>query len=484
MRGAGSGGAAGPVPTGPVLEVRDLRLEAPGGVALLRGVSLSLRPGVPLTILGETGSGKTLVVEAIMGTLAPALRAAGRIAVDGTWAEAGERDARRHLWGRRLAMLPQEPWLALDPTMRALPQVAESHALVRGAPGTARLDAASDLSALGLAADAGRRFPHQLSGGMAQRVALAAARAGGAGLLLADEPTKGLDADRRGAVVAALRAALEGGGALLCITHDVAVARALGGELAVMLEGEVVERGPAERVLSAPAHPYTRRLLAAEPSAWPDPARAAPGEPVIEASDLSVSAGGRELFSGLDLRLGAGEWVSVTGPSGCGKSTLGNALLGLRRPDRGRVRRTPGISATRFGKLYQDPVATFAPRRTLRAALAEVAALHRAPWERALALLDRLRVADALLDRPPDAVSGGELQRVAMVRALLPDPVFLFADEPTSRLDPITQQDTLRALGDAAAARNCAVLLVTHDHALAAKVAARNISLGSARLAA
>lgn len=476
---SGTGGAADPV-----LEVSGLGLEAPGGVRLLRGVSLSVRPSVPLTILGETGSGKTLVVEAVMGTLAPELRASGAITVEGALAAADDRGARRHLWGRRLAMLPQEPWLALDPTMRALPQVEEAHALVRGVPGSAREDAAADLSALGIEDDARRRFPHQLSGGMAQRVAIAAARAGGAGILLADEPTKGLDADRRGAVVAALRAALNRGGALLCITHDVAVARALGGEVLVMLEGEVVERGPAEQVLSTPLHLYTRRLLAAEPSAWPEPTRPAPGEPVIAAEGLSVSIAGRTLFSGLDLRLGAGEWVSVTGPSGCGKSTLGNALLGLRRPDHGWVRRTPRIAATRFGKLYQDPVATFAPNRTLRAALTDVAALHRVPWERAAALLDRLRVAARLLDRRPDAVSGGELQRVAIVRALLPDPVFLFADEPTSRLDPITQQDTMQALRDATTARNCAVLLVTHDHALAAKVAARNLSLGVEPLAA
>lgn len=143
-----------------------------------------------------------------------------------------------------------------------------------------------------------------------------------------------------------------------------------------MLDGAIVEHGPADRVLSRPEHPYTRRLLAAEPSAWPEPEWAAPGVAVIDAEDLTVSAGGRTLFSGLHLRLGAGEWVSVTGPSGCGKSTLGNVLLGLRRPDQGQVRRAAGPAA-RFGKLYQDPVATFAPHQPLRAALAEVAALHR-----------------------------------------------------------------------------------------------------------
>ncbi len=459
--------------------VQDLVVSAPGGAALLRGVTLSARPGMPLTILGETGSGKTLVVDAIMGTLAAELAASGTVTVDGAAADASDRAARRHLWGRRLALLPQEPWLALDPTMRALPQVAEGHAFVRRAAATpSRRQGASDLEALGLDTHTHELFPHQLSGGMAQRVAIAAARAGGASILLADEPTKGLDAPRRDEVVAALRTAILAGGTLLCITHDVAIARGLGGEIAVMLDGAVVEHGAADAVLTAPTHAYTRRLLAADPSVWPDRTHPAPGAMVIEGRDLGAVIGGRTLFSGLDLCLGAGEWAAVTGPSGSGKSTLGNLLLGLRRPDRGTVRRAPGLGATRFGKLYQDPVSTFVPRRTLRTALAEVAALHGAPWSAAAALLDRLRVPDALLDRPPDAVSGGELQRVAIVRALLPNPAFLFADEPTSRLDPVTQRDTLEALREATLVQGCAVLLVTHDPRIAANMATRTIAIG------
>lgn len=462
-----------------VLAVEGLCVAAPGSVQLLRDVSVSVSPGRPLTILGETGSGKSRVVDAAMGTLAPELRATGRIAVDGVWADADDRAARQGTWGRRLALLPQEPWLALDPTMRALPQVAESHELVRGRErGAAKRMARQDLAAFGIEGRMVDRFPHQLSGGMAQRVAIAAARAGGAEILLADEPTKGLDAGRRDEIVGSLRAAIEDGGALLCITHDIAVARALGGTIAVMLNGAVVEQGPAEQVLAAPGHEYTRRLLAADPAAWPEPTHTTQGEVVIEAQNLSIALGGRTLFSGLDLRLKAGEWVSVTGPSGCGKSTLGNVLLGLRQPDRGRVQRQRGLARTQFGKLYQDPVGTFSRRRTLRAELGDVAALHGAPWPSVVGMLDRLGIAESLLDRPPAAVSGGELQRVAMVRALLPRPAFLFADEPTSRLDPITQRDTLAAMRSVTAERNCAVLLVTHDPALAAKVAARHLALG------
>ncbi|MBU8544512.1 MULTISPECIES: ABC transporter ATP-binding protein [Roseomonadaceae] len=461
------------------LTIDDLRVSA-DGAALLRGVSIRVTPGVPLTIVGETGSGKTLVAEAAMGTLAPELSASGWVVLGGTVSDAGDRAARRHLWGRGIALLPQEPWLALDPTMRVLPQVAEGHRFVRGlGRSEATACAREDLAALGLA-NAATRFPHQLSGGMAQRVAVAAARAGGAPLLLADEPTKGLDAALRDAVVALLRGALQEGGSLLCITHDVAVARALGGEVMVMLDGEVVERGSAEKVLDAPSHAYTRRLLAAEPEAWAEGELPVPGAEVLSATGLSAERGGRRLFEALDLTVGAGEWVAVTGPSGCGKTTLGNVLLGLLRPAAGVVRRRGGLVRTRYQKLYQDPVATFAPRLALRTALAEAAALHGVAWSQLAAMLDRLRVPDALLDRRPDQVSGGELQRIAIARALLPDPVFLFADEPTSRLDPITQQETMAALQEISRERGLAVLLVTHDLAMARKVAGRQVTLRGA----
>lgn len=198
---------------------------------------------------------------------------------------------------------------------------------------------------------------------------------------------------------------------------------------------------------------------------------------MLAAANLAAERGGRRLFEGLDLTIGAGEWVAVTGPSGCGKTTLGNVLLGLLLPAGGEVRRRGGLARTRYQKLYQDPVATFAPRLALRTALAEAATLHGVPWTEVAAALDRLRVPDALLDRRPDQVSGGELQRIAIARALLPDPVFLFADEPTSRLDPITQQETMAALREVSTERGLAVLLVTHDQAMARKVAGRQLAL-------
>jgi peptide/nickel transport system ATP-binding protein len=188
---------------------------------------------------------------------------------------------------------------------------------------------------------------------------------------------------------------------------------------------------------------------------------------------LSAERGGRALFDGIDIALAPGEIACVQGPSGGGKTTLGAVLLGLLAPRTGRVRRAGGLAPTRFQKLYQDPVAAFAPRTSLRVSLDDVVRRHNGDWRGVEAILARLSVPLDLLDRRPDQVSGGELQRVALARASIVDPVFVFADEPTSRLDPPIQRATMEILRELAVERGLALLLVTHDPALAAAMSAR-----------
>lgn len=463
------------------LEVEGLQVAAADKL-LVHGVTLAVAAGAALTVLGDTGSGKSLVAEAVMGTLPRELTARGRVSIAGVAHEAGGVGARRALWGRAISMLPQEPWLSLDPTMRALHQVEEVHRFVRGASrDDARRRGRAELDRLSLAG-AGQRYPFQLSGGMAQRVALAATRAGEAAILIADEPTKGLDAALCGDVIALLRGEVARGTALITITHDIGVARGLGGDVAVMLDGRIVEHGPAARVLTAPAHEYTRRLLAADPASWPDRAAGTAGGTVLAAQGLSKRLGGRTLFEGAALHIRAGEIVAVSGPSGCGKTTLGNLLLDLVRPDAGSVTRAPGHKRVAFQKIYQDPPAAFAPRATIRTALTDVCRRHGVPWPKVESLMARMRLTPALLDRRPDQVSGGELQRFVLVRVLMLDPVFIFADEATSRLDPITQQDVMALLRAAVDERGIATLLVTHDRKLAAKIADRSFALDGERL--
>lgn len=460
----------------PGVEADDVVVRHQGRV-LVDVPSLRLEPGRPLTIVGESGSGKSLLAHALMGTLARELEVTGRLRVGTQRLDLADRVDRRRLWGRELALLPQEPALALDPTMRVRHQVAE------GARGWAQdrsgaMTLARDrLRGLGLA-HAADAYPHTLSGGMAQRVAYAAATIGGARVLVVDEPSKGLDpasVDRLGDL---LLAHVEDGGLLLTITHDLRLARRLGGEVRVMREACVVESGPAEDVLERPGHDYSRRLVAAEPSRWERrwPCVAG-GEEVLTARGLTKAYGGQRLFAGLDLTVRAGERWALTGPSGVGKTTLGDVLLGLTRADSGTVLRGPSAGPGRLQKLYQDPTLSFPRRVAIGRSLHDVARRHGA-LDRVGPLLDRVGLPAALLERRPGQVSGGELQRVAVVRAMLPRPVLLLADEATSRLDLITQQTTVEVLVDQLVEDGCGLLLVTHDEPLAGALTEHHVALG------
>lgn len=477
------------------LRVQDLSVWH-GQSALVQGIDFSIARGGVMTLLGESGSGKSLLAQAIMGNLPGSLRCSGQIEIDGERSDAADAALRQRGWGRRIALLPQEPWLALDPTMTVARQVAETYELVshpaadtqddslRAARKAARTLAGQALATLGLE-DAADKYPFMISGGMAQRVAFLATHAAGAPLLIIDEPTKGLDADRRGEVLALLQAAQQQGMSLLCITHDVWLARALGGELAVMLNGCLVERGPADALLARPQHAYTRRLLAADPACWTPPvaagASAGPSSPVIvEVSKVAKTFGQQALFSDVSARIHAGEIVAISGPSGAGKTTFGNIVLGLLSPDAGQVTRAPGLARTAFQKIYQDPAAAFAPAVTLRQSLRDLVRLHGLDWQRLEALLARMRVSPALLERLPRQVSGGELQRIALARVLLLQPALIFADEPTSRLDPLTQQEVIALLVEEARQAGSAVLLVTHDADIVRCVADRRLHLGPA----
>jgi len=464
---------------------------------LVHDISLRIPAGGSLTLLGESGSGKSLLAQAIMGNLPAALQCSGSVRIGAQQSDAATQSARHALWGRQIGLLPQEPWLALDPTMRIAQQIAETYELVSHPPADSQDDslragrehartlAQRALQSLGLES-AARKFPHMISGGMAQRVAFLATHAAGAQTMIIDEPTKGLDNDRRSDILQLLQSALAEGVGLLTITHDVWLARALGGQVAVMLDGRIVEQGAAAEVLTQPRHEYTRRLLAADPEQWPQ--RSSPTQPagatfdddiVVRVEGVAKRFGTQQLFDDIHVQIRSGEFVAIAGPSGSGKTTLGNILLGLVKPDSGRVVRRAGMAPIALQKIYQDPAAAFAPGITLRRALQDLVQLHRLEWQALSALLARLRLQPALLDRLPSQVSGGELQRFALARVLMLKPALIFADEPTSRLDPITQQETLQLLAEHAREHRCAVLLVTHDRHIAACMADRELVLNA-----
>lgn len=472
------------------LRIEHLSIRA-GLTLLVRDISLTLTAGTPLTLLGESGSGKSLVMHAIMGSLPDGLQAHGQI-----WLQLPGQPAqellrlptaqRQALWGRTLALLPQEPWLALDPTMTVCQQVQEVHQQVRGlSAAQARQQALDNLQDVALhdavvsQPPVAERYPFQLSGGMCQRVAIAMADAAGGQVLLADEPTKGLDEVLRDSVAQQLLREAAGQRLLLTITHDLQLAQQLGGMIGVMRGGELLELTQAEQLLQQPRHDYSRRLLQADPGRWPvrQSSWTDAGGQLLEGRGLSKHMGGRCLFSGLHLRLQPGQITAITGPSGCGKTTLGNILLGLLPADQGQVIRVSGLTSLQLQKLYQDPPSAFAPHLTLAQGFADLQRRHGFSDKALAVLLERLGLHPSLLQRLPAAISGGELQRMALARALLLKPRLLLADEATSRLDPVSQQQVMMLLRDLCAEQGLALLLVSHDQALVARMADQVVSL-------
>ena len=445
-----------------LIQTVDLQVKTKQGLNLVAPISLRLKKGGNLTILGETGSGKSLLAQAIMGALPQELICEGDILIEN---QSLNHKQRRQYWGRNLAMLPQEPIRSLDPTMNMFNQVWESFHFVAKQPrASAAKKTQEKLSELGLAAFT-RYYPHQLSGGMAQRMSFAAAISGGAYIVIADEPTKGLDETNKNAVIRLLKQVAEQGGALLTITHDIDVARQLGGEIMVMKKGLLLEQGEVEPLLEHPRSDYAKQLIAAAPQNWNIANKTAlDGQLLLQVKNLSIGRGRRTLFENVNINLQRGEVLGLVGDSGIGKSSLGDALCGLLKPKCGQILWHFTPKRHQVLKLYQDPPAAFAPQVKLQTLLDDVMHKHNLDRNKIPYLLEQLKLDAALLQRSAENVSGGELQRVAILRALLFEPVLLFADEVTSRLDPITQQETLTLLTEQCRLQQCALVIVSHDH--------------------
>lgn len=465
--------------TGTGLRVEQLTIRDRHGRALVEDVSFSAGRGEAIVIIGETGSGKTLIAQALTGLLPEGFAAAGRMQIaDSDIVDLAPPAAPRRLWGRNLLLLPQEPRSALDPTMRVGQQLAEAVAAGRPGPEAA-------LRAVDLPASTTRDYPFSLSGSMAQRVLVASALVSDATVVIVDEPTKGLDAARVAQVAALLDLLSAEGRTLVVITHDPALVRAQHGSVAVLKDGRTVEHRPATALFGAPRHVYTREWLAADPATWPR------CEPCLAMDDLVAAGhglsfafpGGPRLFADLDVHVPRGGVLALTGPSGAGKTTLGNILVGLLAPDTGeltwagadpyRDRRALHRLRRRYQKLHQDFVTAFLSYRPIGRQFADLVAV--APdLDLAAALpplLQRLRLDRRLLDRLPGELSGGEAQRLAIARLVLLGPTMIVADEPTSRLDPILQRETILLLRSLVRDQGIGLVLISHDNALVRSVA-------------
>lgn len=470
------------------LTIAHLSIHDRSGAALVDDVSLSVPRGGVLTLIGETGSGKSLIAQAVFGLLPAGLSVSGDIKVGGHEPiPASEPKRLAALWREQIMLIPQEPSAALDPTMRVKRQM-----VLAGLHEEAIKPA---LAAFDLPGSTAEAYPFTLSGGMAQRVLVASALGVGAPIIVADEPTKGLDADRVTHAIATLKRLSAAGRSLLVITHDRRLAEELPGELAIIRNGRVIEHGPSAGLLSAPQSDYARTWLAADPRHWPRCHRC------CDMTSLALSAHGLSfgwpnggmLFEDLDLHLPKGGVLAISGPSGSGKSTLGDILLGLRPPIAGSVE-WGGVdivadkSAIRrlrqcYQKLHQDPIKAFVPHLTLDRqfrVLEEVKPGLRVAHDLP-PLLDRLQVKSDLLSRRPSEISGGEAQRLALARILLLEPVAIVADEPTSRLDPVIQRETMLLLRAIVDQRGLGLILISHDKAILSAIADDHLELDGMR---
>lgn len=443
--------------------------------ALVSNLSFQLSQHQAVTILGETGSGKSLLAHAIIGTLPEALQSQGNIVLfDKDHSQRSKSDIEA-LWGRDLAVLPQEPWYALNPVMSSKEQVSEVHQLVRNDNQNANSLTKQAFSGVGLSADIDK-YPHQLSGGMAQRVSYLCATQNDTQILIADEPTKGLDISRRDDIIEQLLRQKKTA-SVITITHDVEVARRLGGEIIVMKQGQIQERGSSDVVLNSPKSDYTKALIQADPRHWNTVKKPHLNEPLISVKGLSVTRGNNVLFSDLAFTLSVGEILGISGDSGSGKSSLADTLLGLIPPSQGVIKRHRKLRSGQALKLYQDPPSAMAKSVSLQVLLDDLCSRHRISVDDIDPLLTRLKLSKKLLGRPATQVSGGELQRFAILRALLMKPALLIADEPTSRLDPITAANTLQLIIELTQEIGCALVLISHEPQVLSKTCHRIITL-------
>ncbi|MFB9948689.1 dipeptide ABC transporter ATP-binding protein [Rhizobium puerariae] len=490
----------------PLLSIRSLSVGYRGrrNHAAVIGADLDIRPGEIVALVGESGSGKSTIAHSILGVLPPAARiTGGEIVFNGLPLHRLSEHEFSKLRGVALSLVPQDPARALNPVRTIGAQLAEALTLHRKTD-RARLRE----ECLRLLAEAGisdpeqrlGQYPHELSGGLLQRVLIAVAFACRPRLIIADEPTSALDVTVQKRILDHLdRLVAQHNTALLLITHDLAVAGDRADRIAVMQSGRIVEQGPAKTVLKEPRHPYTRRLLAAAPtlvsprlvaSRQLRSGRAAP--PVLELRQLSRiyssrrDGGKRTAVDKVSITVHRGHTVSLVGESGSGKTTTARMALRLLRPTSGRIilhgeditdwsqKRLREIRP-RFQFVQQNPSASLDSKMSVRQLIEEPLVIHRrgdrtsrrAEVER---LLDDVGLPRNLSERRPAELSGGQRQRVAIARALALKPDLVVLDEPVASLDVSVQEQILRLLVRLQQEYDLAYLFISHDLAVVRQI--------------
>jgi len=492
----------------PLLEVNDLSVAFRVGereTLAVDRISFDIKKGETVALVGESGSGKSVTALSVLKLLPypAAYHPSGGVRFKGQeLLQLAERDI-RHVRGNDITIIFQEPMTSLNPLHTIEQQVGEILELHRGLTGAAaRARTIELLSQVGIPDPAGRlaSYPHQLSGGQRQRVMIAMALANEPDLLIADEPTTALDVTVQAQILKLLKE-LQGrlGMAMLFITHDLGLVRKIADRVCVMSKGKIVEQGPVERVYTAPQHPYTRALLAAEPKGDPPPLN--PSAPVVvETKDLKVwfpirrgvlrkTVGHIKAVDGVSLEVRKGETLGVVGESGSGKTTLGLAILRLISSNGPIVFMGDQLQGLRFKEMrphrrdmqivFQDPYGSLSPRMSISDIVEEGLWVHHPKMsdsereERVIRALNDVGLDPETRFRYPHEFSGGQRQRIAVARAIVLEPTFVVLDEPTSALDMLIQAQIVDLLRDIQKRRNLTYLFISHDLKVVAALASR-----------
>ena len=491
-----------------LLSVRDLHVgfgRDPRANEVVTGVSFELAAGETLAIVGESGSGKSVTALSInrLVDFGGGRITGGSIELQRTNGSSLDvTQATEHdligVRGRDIGMIFQEPMTSLNPVHTIGAQIEEAFRLNRGLTGQAATDAAKQALDRVRIPDAASRlkyYPHQLSGGMRQRVMIAMALASNPRLLIADEPTTALDVTVQAQIMALLAELRdELGMAMIFITHDIGLVAGIADQIMVMQSGVAVEQGKVGDVLDQPQHDYTKHLLNAVPhfnagrAARSDGTRTATTSPIVTVDQLVVRFPvGAGLFrrpsavhavDGVDFDLMPGETLAIVGESGSGKSTTARAILGLVKATRGKIDAKAGRSRRPVQMVFQDPFASLNPRLQVEALLAEPAIanggrLDAALRERMTSLLARVGLPQDSLTRYPHQFSGGQRQRLCIARALMLNPDVVVLDEAVSALDVSVQARVLDLLIDLQREFGLAYLFISHDMAVVERIAHR-----------